>query len=79
MKLYDISLINCGTLETIGLERETGRIAGGGIYAGKEYVMYKSKSGDVADVPGGEGGQFITDVKRLPYPGGLLFWKEKKR
>jgi hypothetical protein len=79
MKLYDISLNNCGTLNTIGVERETGRIAGGGIYAGKEYVMYKSKSGDVADVPGGEGGQFITDVKRLPYPGGLLFWKEKKR
>jgi hypothetical protein len=79
MKLYDIALKNCGTLEDIEGSRETGRIAGGGIYAGKEYVMYTSKSGDVADVPGGEGGQFIADPKRLPYPGGLVFWKEKKR
>jgi hypothetical protein len=79
MKLYDIALKNCGTLEDIEGERETGRIAGGGIYAGKEYVLYTSKSGDVADVPGGEGGQFAADPKRLPYPGGLVFWKEKKR
>lgn len=79
MKLYDIALNNCGTLEDIEGARETGRIAGGGIYAGKEYVLYTSKSGDVADVPGGEGGQFAADPKRLPYPGGLVFWKEKKR
>jgi hypothetical protein len=79
MKIYDIALKNCGALDTIEGQRETGRIAGGGIYAGKEYVMYKSESGDVADVPGGEGGQFIADTKRLPYPGGLVFWKEKKR
>lgn len=79
MKIYDIALTNCGALDSIEGQRETGRIAGGGIYAGKEYVMYKSESGDVADVPGGEGGQFIADTKRLPYPGGLVFWKEKKR
>lgn len=79
MKIYDIALKNCGTLEDIEGERDTGRIAGGGIYAGKEYVLYTSKSGDVADVPGGEGGQFAADPKRLPYPGGLVFWKEKKR
>jgi hypothetical protein len=79
MKLYDIALKNCGNLESIEGDRETGRIAGGGIYAGKEYVIYTSKSGDVADVPGGEGGQFAADPKRLPYPGGLVFWKEKKR
>jgi Tfp pilus tip-associated adhesin PilY1 len=79
MKLYDIALKSCGALESIEGERETGRIAGGGIYAGKEYVMYTSESGDVADVPGDEGGQFTADPKRLPYPGGLVFWKEKKR
>jgi hypothetical protein len=79
MKLYDVALKNCGNLESIEGDRETGRIAGGGIYAGKEYVIYTSKSGDVADVPGGEGGQFAADPKRLPYPGGLVFWKEKKR
>jgi FlaG/FlaF family flagellin (archaellin) len=79
MKIYDIALKSCGTLEDIEGDRETGRIAGGGIYAGKEYVLYTSKSGDVADVPGGEGGQFAAEPKRLPYPGGLVFWKEKKR
>jgi hypothetical protein len=79
MKLYDVALKNCGNPDSIEGERETGRIAGGGIYAGKEYVLYSSKSGDVADVPGGEGGQFAADPKRLPYPGGLVFWKEKKR
>jgi hypothetical protein len=79
MTIYDIALKSCGTLEDIEGERETGRIAGGGIYAGKEYVMYKSESGDVADVPGGEGGQFTAETIRLPYPGGLVFWKEKKR
>lgn len=79
MKIYDIALKSCGTLDDITGGRETGRIAGGGIYEGKEYVMYTSKSGDVADVPGGEGGQFSADPKRLPYPGGLVFWKEKKR
>jgi len=79
MKIYDLSLKSCGALESLEGERETGRIAGGGIYAGKEYVLYKSSSGDVADVPGGEGGQFTAETIRLPYPGGLVFWKEKKR
>ena len=80
MTLYDISLVNCGTLSDIEGDRTTGRIAGGGIYQGKEYVMYTSESGDVADVPGEEeGGQFKANAKRLPYPGGIVFWKEKKR
>lgn len=79
MTIYDISLQSCGTTEVIAGEKATGRIAGGGIYQGKEYVIYKSKSGDVADVPGGEGGNFVAEPKRLPYAGGILFWKEKKR
>jgi hypothetical protein len=79
MKIYDIALNSCGTTEIIAGEVSTGRIAGGGIYQGKEYIIYKSKSGDVADVPGGEGGNFIAEPKRLPYAGGILFWKEKKR
>lgn len=79
MKIYDISLESCGTTEVIAGEKATGRIAGGGIYQGKEYVIYKSESGDVADVPGGEGGNFVAEPKRLPYAGGILFWKEKKR
>lgn len=79
MTIYDIAMVMCGTNMEIVAETDTGRIAGGGIYEGKEYVMYKSQSGDVADVPGGEGGNFIADPKRLPYPGGVLFWKEKKR
>lgn len=79
MKLYDIALVNCGTVEEIEGDRITGRIAGGGIYQGKEYVMYTSETGDVADVPGEEGGQFKAKPIRLPYPGGIVFWKEKKR
>ncbi len=79
MTLYNLSIIGCGTEDIIEGESTTGRIAGGGIYEGKEYVMYTSESGNVADVPGEEGGKFIADPKRLPYPGGLVFWKEKKR
>jgi hypothetical protein len=79
MTVYDIALTSCGTTEVISGERVTGRIAGGGIYQGKEYVIYKSESGNVADVPGGEGGNFVAEPKKLPYAGGIVFWKEKKR
>jgi hypothetical protein len=79
MTVYDLYLSSCGTTDVIEGERFTGRIAGGGMYEGKEYVMYISKSGDVADVPGGEGGNFSAVVKKLPYPGGIVFWLEKRR
>jgi hypothetical protein len=79
MTVYDLYLSSCGTTDTIEGERFTGRIAGGGMYQGKEYVLYISKSGDVADVPGGEGGNFSAVVKKLPYPGGIVFWLEKRR
>jgi hypothetical protein len=79
MTVYDLYLSACGTTDTIEGERFTGRIAGGGMYQGKEFVLYISKSGDVADVPGGEGGNFSAVVKKLPYPGGIVFWLEKRR
>jgi PilY1 beta-propeller domain len=79
MKIYDIALTSCGFLVSVEGERTTGRVAGGGIYEGKEYVIYKSQSGEVADVPGGEGGNFVAEPKLLPYSGGIVFWKEKKR
>jgi hypothetical protein len=79
MAVYDLSISSCGTTDVIEGERFTGRIAGGGMYQGKEYVMYISKSGDVADVPGGEGGNFSAVVKKLPYHGGIVFWLEKRR
>jgi len=72
MTLYDIALVSCG--ETVAGLREEGRIAGGGIYKGKEYVMYVGKGG-VASVPPLED----TEPVRLPYPGGVLFWKERRR
>jgi hypothetical protein len=80
MSIYDIALVNCGTSD-FGLEGErfTGRIAGGGIYQGAEYMMYSSTSGNVADVPGGEGGEFVATPTKLPFAGGIVFWKEKKR
>jgi hypothetical protein len=79
MTIYDIAMSSCGSTEEIEMGRETGRIAGGGIYQTKEYVMYTSSSGNVADVPGGEGGNFVAKVKPLPHLGGILFWKERKR
>jgi hypothetical protein len=84
MTVYKISISTCGTSESnlddfsVTGENFTGRIAGGGSYKGKESVMYISKSGDVADVPGGEG-NFDAVVFKNPYQGGLVFWLEKRR
>jgi hypothetical protein len=80
MILYDIMLGGCSPGDDfIEAEKVTGRIAGGGIYQGEEYVLYTSESGKVADVPGEEGSNFNTRGSKLPYPGGVVFWKEKKR
>jgi hypothetical protein len=85
MTLYEIVLNTCGTTEvTVEGEKQTGRIAGGGIYTSKEYLFYKSESGQVADVPGREndgteGNNFIPVSTEFPYTGGIIFWKEKKR
>ncbi|MGE5341189.1 MAG: pilus assembly protein [Candidatus Omnitrophota bacterium] len=88
MTLYNISFScatpgvfpgSSSTSTVIEGDRSTGRIAGGGIYEGKEYVVYTSQTGKVADVPGSSSGNFTATPKKLPYPGGVVFWKEKKR
>jgi len=80
MLLYNIALTTCGVVDTIEGERTTGRIAGGGVYNSKEYVLYTSTSGDVADVPG-EDDMESWPVKLFdPFGrGSFIFWKEKKR
>jgi len=72
MILYDIAMLNCGN-SPLGTKQQ-GRISGGGVYEGKEYIMYVG-TGGVASVPPLE----KTEAKKLPYPGGVVFWKEKKR
>lgn len=72
MMLYDIALF-CGP-DTVEGGREEGRIAGGGIYQGKEFVQYLG-TGAVGSVPPLD----RVEDKRLPYPGGVIFIKERKR
>lgn len=84
MKLYDLSICGCAIgndVEQIEGENKTGRIAGGGLYHGAEYILYTSESGQVADVPGGNGGDgnFNPEGRELPYVGSIIYWKEKKR
>jgi len=79
MHIYDIALVNCGTLDEIEGSRQLGRIAGGGIYHGGEIVTYTSETGKVADVPGEEGGQFKTKLTGIGAIGGIIFWVETKR
>ena len=80
MTLYDIAITTCGMVDTIEGERTTGRIAGGGVYNSKEYVLYTSTTGNVADVPG-EDDYEAWPVKLFdPFGrGSFIFWKEKKR
>lgn len=53
---------------------ESGRIAGGGMFQGTDYVLFLG-TGKVASIPPL---QETKDIK-LIYTGSLLFWKEKKR
>ncbi len=77
--IYELTLNTCGSTELISGERTTGRIAGGGVYETNEFVIYKSTSGNVADVPFGEGGNLETSVSGLTGHGKIVYWKEKKR
>lgn len=70
MTIYDISIVNCGQIEG---EKLPGRISGGGIY-GDQHVMFIGTP-EVGSTPPLE----ETESRRLPYPGGIVFWKEKKR
>jgi len=73
MYYYDIAVNFCGS-GTISGFREPGRIAGGGIYQGAEFIIYEG-TGTVASLPPL---QQIRSIQ-LPYAGGLIFWKEKRR
>ena len=75
MKFYDIAIDGCGTAEyEIKLKRTGGRISGGGMLGGGEYVMYRGTD-SVASVPPLE----MVKPTTLGYPGSVIFWKEKKR
>ncbi|MDQ1349806.1 MAG: Neisseria PilC protein [Acidobacteriota bacterium] len=81
MTFYELS-IGCGVSNDITGSNHMGRIAGGGIYGGKEYIMYEGTDGNVASVPGGDSGEdsnLSTHAKSLDYPGGVVFWLEKKK
>ena len=53
--------------------KDDGRIAGGGLSSGKEYVIYQGES-TVASTK-----QKETKKIAMPFTGGLVFWKEKRR
>lgn len=81
MQLYHLTL-GCGLNLTIEGEKTVGRIAGGGIYGGKEYLLYEGTDGKVASPPGGEEGDeenIQARSNKLPYSGGIVFVKEKKK
>jgi Tfp pilus tip-associated adhesin PilY1 len=81
MTLYQLT-IGCGLNSEITGTNHLGRIAGGGIYGGKEYIIYEGTDGQVASVPGGDSGDdsnLNTHSKSLNYAGSIVFWKEKKR
>lgn len=81
MTLYQLNL-GCGVGDDIAGTNRTGRIAGGGIYSGKEYIMYEGTDGQVASVPGGDSGEdsnLGTHSMTLEYPGRVVFWLEKKK
>lgn len=94
MTLYNIIFWGCTSSETmdaeqIGGSKTIGRIAGGGLYhGGKEFILYTSETGKVADAPGSDDGggsgngsrnKYTTTSIENPYIGGVIFWKEKKR
>jgi len=75
MQFYDVAIAGCALNEfEIKLKHTGGRISGGGMLGGGEYVIYKG-SGSVASVPPLES----VDAVKLGYPGSVIFWKEKKR
>ena len=73
MIFYDLALDYCSNGSISG-DRESGRIAGGGMFQGTDFILYEG-TGNVASIPP------LQEIKpiKLIYTGGLLFYKEKKR
>lgn len=73
--------IECGDNIAIEGGSQKGRIAGGGVYGGKEYVMYEGTDGNVASAPGSDEGESNLEAKitSLDYSGGVVFWIERRR
>jgi len=73
MYYYDLAC-DYGGAGTVGGYYESGRIAGGGVFQGTDYIIYQGQ-GEVASIPP------LQDIKpiKLIYTGSLLFYKEKKR
>ncbi len=73
MYYYDLTCDYSGSGMLSGYY-ESGRIAGGGVFQGSDYIIYQGQ-GEVASIPP------LQDVKpiKLIYTGSMLFMKEKKR
>jgi Tfp pilus tip-associated adhesin PilY1 len=73
MYFYDVTMDYCGTGTATG-DMESGRIAGGGVFQGSDYIIYEG-TGNVASIPP------LQEIKpiKLIYTGGMLFMREKKR
>ena len=73
MYFYDLTMNYCGNGMINGTS-ESGRIAGGGMFQGTDFILYEG-TGNVASIPP------LQEIKpiKLIYTGGLLFYKEKKR
>ncbi|MCP5107964.1 MAG: hypothetical protein GY950_31535 [bacterium] len=78
MTIYELTL-GCGINNTIEGGATKGRIAGGGMYGGKEYIMYEGTDGNVASVPGEEGDELKSRPYGTRYDGGIVYLKERKR
>jgi len=80
MTIYHLE-IQCGDNIAIEGQNQKGRIAGGGVYGGKEYVMYEGTDGNVASAPGSDEGESNLEARitSLDYSGGVVFWIERKR
>ncbi len=72
MVFYNIKISTCPAGKISG-EKEEGRVAGGGFLKGNEYIMYEGNPE--------LGSTTLKKVKKisLPYAGGLVYWKEKRR
>jgi hypothetical protein len=80
MTIYHMELL-CGDNIAIEGGSQKGRIAGGGVYGGKEYVMYEGTDGNVASAPASDEGESNLEARitSLDYSGGVVFWIERRR